>query len=331
MRNILKNYKIFNLDPIKLRSKNFYKKTVDYDTHVFNKFKKAILTPSQFKCFLCGNTKGDKFLIYKKTYELLECKKCGAVCPSIDFSKIDMAELNDDEKANDNIKKQVYATYDYRKKNYATERLNYLLEKTGLSKTDAKVLDVGCGPGYFISHLKDKKIINKGLEVSDFLVGMCKEMGLNADSNDLSEEPENYYNAITLFDVIEHLENPVSFFKTLNAKLDKRGYVLAYTPNIHSVAFMLMGERQNLLRPFLHLCFYDNRSLDYLAKKTGFEVASIDYYGLDLMDYLFMKQYDDKFNYPAKMKEFIPVMQAIIDNQKLSNHMRIVFKKIKEV
>ena len=133
---------------------------------------------------------------------------------------------------------------------------------------------------------------------------------------------------VTLFDVLEHLANPVEFFKTLNSKLVKGGYVLAYTPNIHSVAFNLMGGLQNTLLPFQHFAFYDPGSLDFLAGKTGFKVHSIDYHGLDIMDYLHMKEHEEPLGYHQKLKDLIPIMQAIIDKQKLSNHIRIFFKKI---
>ena len=32
-----------------------------------------------------------------------------------------------------------------------------------------------------------------------------------------------------MFDVLEHLENPVNFFKDANVKLKSGGYILAYT------------------------------------------------------------------------------------------------------
>ena len=147
----------------------------------------------------------------------------------------------------------------------------------------------------------------------------------------MAAEPPNTYTVATLFDVLEHLQDPTTFFTDLNRTLKVGGFVLAYTPNIHSLAYTLQGERQNTLYPFQHVAFFDETSLAYLAQHSGFEVASIDYYGLDIMDYFCMKQYDDKLDYLAKLREFIPLMQAIVDAQGISNHMRIIFKKTKHV
>jgi len=44
-----------------------------------------------------------------------------------------------------------------------------------------------------------------------------------------------------------------------------------------------------------------------------------------------MKQYDDNFDYLDKLSELIPLMQAIVDKQNISNHMRIIFKKVSNV
>lgn len=327
MRNILKDYKIFDIDPAKLRSKEFFKNMLEYRDIVFKQFEHTIKKPGQFKCPLCELKRGKEFLKYKK-YTLFDCRRCGLVSPNINLDGLGGHEVYDDPAYIKDTTREILDTYDYRKKAYAPERLNYILEKTKLSKSKIKLLDVGCGPGYFINHLKDKKIKYKGLELADFLVKICKTKGLNVENADLKNEPSKTYNVITLFDILEHLANSVEFFKTLNNKLAKGGYVLAYTPHIHSVAFYLMGGLQNTLLPFQHFAFYDPRSLDYLAKKTGFKIHSIDYYGLDVMDYLYMKEYQEPVGYHQKLKDFIPVIQAIIDKQKLSNHIRVFFKKV---
>lgn len=326
MRNILEGYKIFNIDPKKSRSKDFYKNVLEYRNHMMKKFRREIKALDQFVCPLCNSKKGDDFLAYKN-YHLVDCSKCGLVSPNVDFSKLDNQDVYDDPAYIKDTTREVLDTYDYRKKTLAPERFNYILEKTKIQKNKIKLLDVGCGPGYLLSYLKDKGIKYKGLELADFLVKICKQKKLNVEKADLSNEPDHNYNVITLFDVLEHLSEPASLFKILNKKLTRNGFVLAYTPNIHSLSFLLMKEKQNNLYPFQHICFFDKQSLDYLAKKTGFKVHSIDYYGLDMMDYFCLKTYEDRFDYLAKLKEFIPLMQSVIDKQNISNHIRVIFQK----
>jgi predicted SAM-dependent methyltransferase len=133
---------------------------------------------------------------------------------------------------------------------------------------------------------------------------------------------------VTLFDVLEHLPKPAFFFEDIHRVLKQGGFVMAYLPNIHSFAYRLMGNQQNTLYPFEHVGFYDQRSLNYLASKTGFLVHSLEYFGLDVMDYFCMKSYEDNFDYLEKLTDFIPLAQAVIDKQGIANHQSVVFKKM---
>lgn len=330
MRDVFRNYKIFAIDAKKSRSKDFYKNMLQYRAHVMKKFARAIKKPKEFVCLLCGSRDKTPFLALGK-YQLFECGRCKLVSPNIDFSRAGGHEVYDDPAIIKRTIQEIVRTYVYRKKTLAPERLAYILEKTGLRKKRINLLDVGCGPGYFISYLKDKKISYKGLELADFLIDICVAKKLHVANTELAEEKPHTYSVATLFDVLEHVPEPVALFKTLNNKLKQGGFVVAYAPHIHSFAYQLQGARQNTLYPFQHIAFYDPTSLRYLAKRTGFDVTSIEYYGLDITDYFSMKQYDDQYDYLSKLRECIPLLQAIVDAQGLGNHMRVVFKKIKNV
>ena len=159
------------------------------------------------------------------------------------------------------------------------------------------------------------------------MVEKCIERNLNVSTNNVDELQNKNYNLITLFDVLEHLDKPIEYFKTLRKKIKNNGYIVMYTPYINSIAFELMKGNQNLLAPFQHLCFYNEESIDYLAKMTGLKIFSIEHYGLDMMDYLLMKEYEDKFPYTEKLKDMMNLVQSCLDFMGVSNHMRITLTK----
>ena len=130
-----------------------------------------------------------------------------------------------------------------------------------------------------------------------------------------------------MFDVLEHLSDPIDTFNTINKKLKPGGYCVAYTPNIFSIGYELMREKQNTLLPFEHLCFFNDKSLDFLVKNTGFKVEALEVYGLDIMDYLLMKEYEDDINYTDNLQDMMSLLQAVLDKNKIGNHFRITFKK----
>ncbi len=327
MRDLFKDYKIYDVNPAKLRSKDFYVNMLEYRKKVTKQFQHAIKKPKDFICPLCGKKKGNEFLS-SGNYQLFECSNCKLVSPNIDPNFLGDENVYDDKAYIKDTTREIVDTYEYRKKTFAPERLDFILSQIkDIKKGKIKLLDVGCGPGYFIDYLKDQGIKYKGLELANFLVDICKKRGLNVEKAVFQNESNESYNIITLFDVLEHLSDPISVFKDLNKKLMPGGYVLAYTPNIHSLAYHLMGDKQNTLLPFQHFCFFDVDSLNYLAEKTGFKIHSVYYAGFDIMDYFFKKNFEDKYDYHKKLADFISIMQAIIDKQQLSNHIRVIFKK----
>ncbi len=300
---------------------------LEYREHTMQKFAGAIKKPAGFVCPLCQKKRKQLFLEYRD-YQLFECLTCGLVSANVDFTMLGNTEVYDDPAYIKDTTREILDTFEYRKKTYAPERLRYILSKIKIPQRDINLLDVGCGPGYFLSHLKDQKIKSKGLELAQFLVDICQKKKLNVTNTDLADEPKDHYNVITFFDVLEHLTDPIAFFKLVHQATTPNGYAVAYTPNIHSIAYRLMEADQNTLLPFQHLCFFDTASLTYLAKQSGFEVFSIDYFGLDIMDYFAMREAKDNQDYFTPLKKFIPTIQALIDKQHLSNHMRIIFKKV---
>ena len=327
MKDIFKAYKVFDIDPSKLRSENFYKNfIIDERVTFWDKRRELNKNDNESSCLLCGNHSNKKFLEHNG-YSLFECGKCSLVFANILLDDNYTKLIYDTNEYAESTKREILDTYEYRKNKFGKERYEYIQEKCTFNKDDT-LLDLGCGPGYFLKYLKEQNINSKGLEVTDYLVSICKEQDLNVENSLLEDEKDLEYNIMTIFDVLEHLGNPIDFFNQANKKIKKGGYILAYTPNIHSFAFKFQKGKQNLLLPYEHLCFFNEKSLNYLSEQTGFKVVSIDYYGLDIIDYFSMKEYEDDINYNKKLKEIIPFIQALIDDASISNHMRIIFQKV---
>jgi len=327
---IKKNIPYSPLNAYKLRGTNFFKNMQNDNDSILAKACSSIKEEYDFKCILCGKKKGLGKLDWKQGYKLIECLNCHAVSANIDTedSEKHIEKIYSNETDNyQYVLNSVAKTYEYRKSLFGKERYKYCVERLELDKVNPRILDLGCGVGYFLSYLKDLGINGRGLEVDPSQSKYCKENGLNVDVTGIEEESDNFYDLIVMFDVLEHLVNPIDIMSTIRNKLSKDGYIVAYTPNLHSFSFELMGSQQNLLRPFQHVCFYNEASLEYLAKCVGLRIEKIDYFGLDVMDYLLKKEYEDKYDYTEKLQDFITLAQGCIDKLEISNHMRITFKK----
>ena len=321
--------KIFDIKAHALRGNDFYKSIVDYRASILPSHRHRIKNNDDFSCPLCKSSNGNIFLEWIEGYTLLECQSCRAVSPNIIFSDesthIDSVYNVDEYRLK--FMRETHQQFEYRKSNFGQERYRYTIERLDLPSS-AKVLDLGCGAGYYISVLAENNISYKGLEVAKHFVDYCKTYHhLNVENSALEDESNSQYDLITMYDVLEHLADPVSVFKTLNDKLKPGGYCVAYTPNIRSVGYELMEAKQNTMLPFEHLCFFDKKSLAYLASKTGFEVQLVETFGLDVMDYLLMKEYEDGINYTDSLSDMTSLLQSILDKFNISNHFRITFKK----
>jgi 2-polyprenyl-3-methyl-5-hydroxy-6-metoxy-1,4-benzoquinol methylase len=327
MRDIFGGLKLFDIDLYKLRSRNFHADMIRDREKVFSDFSGCLRDEHDFICPLCGGCEKRSYLAWR-SYGLYECLACGAVSPNVDPVRIASLNLHSLPIVEEDVKREILATYDYRKQTFASERLIYMQELIpGFGTAADAVLDVGCGPGYFLSHLQDQGIRGRGLEVNPFCVRFCNETGLDVADARLEDEPDGAYSLITMFDVLEHLDRPVEFFRTASRKLRPGGCLLAYTPNLHSMSSQLMGGEHNMIAVFNHLCFYDARSLDFLARQTGFKVANCDYYGLDVMDYLAMKEADEGYPFFEHLRPMVAPLQALVDAHGLGNSMRVLFRK----
>lgn len=322
------NIKANNIDPYKLRKKNFFKGLFQDRSKNLKKLKNLI-SKKKINCPICKNSNiENNFLIINKNYRLQKCSNCNLVFPNTTFaSDRDYVKKVYTHYSEQNHRKILYGTQKYRKSTFIEQRYNYCIKRIFKNKK-INVLEYGCGNGLFLSYLKKKKIKYKGLEVDPYQIQIAKKNGLNVTNESLKDEKNNEYNLCVMFDVLEHLIDPIKQLKIINKKIKKGGYVICYSPNIYSIAFELMGKNQNQVYPFEHLFFFAKKSLEILAKKTNFKILNYETFGLDLVDYFLYKEFVDKKKYILKFKDFINLLQPIIDKNNLGNHFRITLKKI---
>ena len=315
------------INPYKLRGKNFYQKVAVERVKILDKFKQ-FLTKKKFPCYLCKSLNKKKdFIKVNEKYKLVKCKKCELVSPNIDVLNIpnytDKIYL-DYSKNYHSISKKKNSKY---REKLLNERFKYCIEQNFKNLNNIKVLEIGSGTGEFLKLLHKKKIDYKGLEVDPMQLDYAKKIRLNVNNNSIDDEKDNTFDIILMFDVLEHVVDPVKFMKTTYKKLKKKGILISYMPNINSMSFNLMGGKHNLVYPFEHLNFFNKKSINYLANKTNFKVKKIETYGLDMIDYFFYREFNDKRKYFNSILKEINLIQNHIDSIGEGNHYRLTLVK----
>jgi 2-polyprenyl-3-methyl-5-hydroxy-6-metoxy-1,4-benzoquinol methylase len=149
-------------------------------------------------------------------------------------------------------------------------------ERTGL--LSGRVLDVGSGYGFLRVALGEAGYDHDGLEVSEFARSVASaSYGFSTHGGTLDEHWQDWasrYDAVTLFDLIEHLEDPVRFLEQVAHVLRPGGVVGVKTPNIDCPEADVFGAYYHSLKRE-HLEFFSVTSLTAAAAAAGLEPAHV--------------------------------------------------------
>jgi 2-polyprenyl-3-methyl-5-hydroxy-6-metoxy-1,4-benzoquinol methylase len=141
-----------------------------------------------------------------------------------------------------------------------------------------KVLDVGCGDGYFIAFLRKRGWDSWGVELSETACRYAinelqheKDKVLCGDFLKISL-PGNYFDLITLFDVLEHMPNPATVLKRCSELLKPGGGIFIQVPNFNSAGRRIFGKYWIHIDAPRHLTHFTPASLRLFMK--GWEIMS---------------------------------------------------------
>jgi 2-polyprenyl-3-methyl-5-hydroxy-6-metoxy-1,4-benzoquinol methylase len=159
-----------------------------------------------------------------------------------------------------------------------TQRRLALLERAGVPE-GGRVLDAGCATGDFLSAGQGSYEM-WGLDVSAYATELararnpsCAHRIFTGFVEDQDLEPGTF-DAVALWDVVEHLWDPRLVLSRLVTLLRPGGSLLLSTPDIGAVVARLMQRRWAFMTPPEHLGFFNRRSLDHvLGKDLGLEIV----------------------------------------------------------
>jgi SAM-dependent methyltransferase len=145
-----------------------------------------------------------------------------------------------------------------------------------------RVLDFGCSYGAFLGTVVDRMehdVEVHGIEVNPEVCEKASSRlnGATVHCVDLKidhgEVPRQYFDAITLLDVIEHLDDPRVYLERLAECARADGLLLVTTPNVESFNARLYGSRWILHTPPYHIYYFGPRSIEVLLRETGWTVV----------------------------------------------------------
>jgi 2-polyprenyl-3-methyl-5-hydroxy-6-metoxy-1,4-benzoquinol methylase len=204
-----------------------------------------------------------------------KCNECGMVYlnPIMDSTAYSTFYNNDEQrKFVDKVVKYDYDTKIAEQTKYRLKILEEALEYI----EEASIMDVGSGLSSFATEAIKMDGVKSaiGIEPSISRAKISRERGnnvLNCDIFDDSVE-EISSNVITLFQVLEHIAEPIRFLDRAYSLLPRTGYLIVEVPN-HDDVLVNLKKYKKFYYQNAHCSYFDDKTLTNLVGMCNFDIV----------------------------------------------------------
>lgn len=278
-------------------------------------------------CPLCGSSRRTP-IMERFARVVLQCQDCTA--GYMEGFPADLDDVYSHEGYNDIQESSYLQNVDYRKRRFALERLNIIRRHITKPVSSMRLLDVGCGTGWFLEVAMQEGFAVAGLELGkDIAAATSKRLKIQIFNETIAELPTNQlFDVVTLFDVLEHVPDPAAVLRAVREHLRPGGIALIFCPNLDSVGLSILKERSSLVMPSEHLFYFTPKSLRGLIERNALEVVEFQTKGMDIADVMSHFRDDRKLRSVSDfLSEHCTTLQAVIDSAGCANHMRFVVRR----
>ncbi|MBI5744647.1 MAG: class I SAM-dependent methyltransferase [Elusimicrobia bacterium] len=231
--------------------------------------------PENVNCAVCGGSSG-KLRYTVEGFNLVECRSCGLLYVNPRLTKEELAGIYS---SSDYYRSKDPMTCGYT--DYISDRANITLTFERRLRTMEKmqqkgrILDFGCASGFFLDAARARGWEARGVEISGFASAYAREkLGLDVHTGRLAELklPDGHFDAVTMWDVIEHMTDLGADFAEITRVLKPGGLLAVQTPNAGSLIARLTGANWACLRrPSEHIFFFSPRTIKAFLESAGYE------------------------------------------------------------
>ena len=121
----------------------------------------------------------------------------------------------------------------------------------------------------------------EGVEPAKHIAATARESGLNVHTGLLEDQhyPDAVFDVATLFEVVEHLREPLPLLQECRRILKPGGVLVISTGNVASWTVGAMGDRWDYFhieKDGGHISFFNPKSIAILAAVCGFNIERIE-------------------------------------------------------
>lgn len=238
-------------------------------------------------CNLCGSSESSVLytdlpdMLLKRseiTSTLVKCCNCGLIYQNPRPTREEIRQHYPDR----------YDSYNHRSETLKRDKLSRWAADYGIAKRchyvtrykrGGLLLDIGCSTGLFLSGMhKHGRWQLYGLEPSDYAASIARQHGLEVITGTLDEItfPTESFDVVTMWDVFEHMHDPLNTLQRIAQILKPDGIILIRTPNFDSWDARLFGRYWSGLEPPRHLYIFTPHTLHKVLGLAGFKTIYQD-------------------------------------------------------
>jgi 2-polyprenyl-3-methyl-5-hydroxy-6-metoxy-1,4-benzoquinol methylase len=262
------------------------------DSVVTTKYNSADL--EQVTCPTCGPAAQNRFIFQRNDgLGIRLCNGCGLMFVSPRLTPRKLAEIYESE---DFSNTSVFDNFDYdrwrQQTGFVVNALSSYKVKAALLDLVAKyvspggrLLDVGSGFGLTVYEANRRGFLAEGIDISQRLATLAHEkLGVTVHCGRIEEAhlEENSRDAVILWDVLEHVHNPLEILAAIRRITRPGGYLFGQVPNWRGLTNRyktFLNQRGLTRKQFKHFGIphhvfnFDERSLRRMLEQSGFEVV----------------------------------------------------------
>lgn len=202
-------------------------------------------------------------------YQILKCQRCGLVFSSPILPESSIAKFYR-ESLCDNYNEEI----PYLIKTYLrlVEKFDKVIPK------NPKVLEVGCGNGFFLNALMQRGIKDVyGVEPSSNMVSLAQSNLRRRIIIDIFRKnlyPKSNFDLILCFHTLDHLVNPNEFINESLSMLKKKGLALIVVHDTDGLSVKIFGEKSPIF-DIEHVFLFNKKTLREIFARNGFEIIDV--------------------------------------------------------
>lgn len=143
-----------------------------------------------------------------------------------------------------------------------------------------RLLDVGCATGNYLAEMRRRGWQVQGVELQAKAAAYARQrFNLDVFTGDLlaNSLPAGYFDAVTMWDVLEHTHDPLAIMKEVHRLLKPGGLVAFSIPDPTSKGAERFGPTWIGYDAPRHLYLFPGQSLELLLRESGFEQVAAEH------------------------------------------------------